>query len=244
MKQTRLWLSIALAGLLSMSLYVLATPAATVHAEPNAHHALVFRSFGPAAMASFVGGYTFDGQHILVEVSVSIAQATQAPPGKPSTPMEGVSIIEHNEATGDQLNGAGQIPLPVGTTIDGKHLTAAHLPASKVKIAPTLDNPDAFTPYFAQVGAVDWTGVGDITSTALTIHTRIPHVVSSMVHMTGASRSATAVIGSVSYTSPLTGEQVTLTNLINMPGPSAGLPTELSNGRTTAVFVFHDSSPS
>jgi hypothetical protein len=79
--------------------------------------------------------------------------------------------------------------------------------------------------------------VGDITYTSQTIHTRMPHVLNSTVHMTGASRSATAVIGPVSYTSPLTGEAVTLTDLINT---SAGLPTALSNGRTTAVLVFHE----
>ena len=179
-----------------------------------------------------------------LEVSVFITHATQLRPGKPSTPMEGISIIEHNAVTGAQFNGAGQIPLPAGTTIDGKNLTAAHLPATAVMIAPAGDNLDAFTPYLAHVGAVDWTGVGDITSTAQTIHTRVPHVLNSTVHMTGASRSAAAVIGSVSYTSPLTGEAVTLTDVINMPGRSAGLPTEISNGRMTAVVVFHDSNPS
>lgn len=236
----RLSLSLALAALLSLGLYAIAVPTPAAHAAPAPQSALVFRSFGPAAMASFIGGYTFDNQHILVEVSVSISQATQMPPGKPSEPMEGVSIIEHNDVTGAQLNGAGQIPLPEGTTIDGKNLTSAHLPAAAVTIAPTGDNPDAFTPYLAEVGAVEWTGVGDITTTAQILHERIPHVLNATVHMTGASRSATAVIGPVSYPSPLTGETVRLTGLINSPGPSAGLPTELSNGRTMAVIVFHD----
>lgn len=232
--------SFALAALLSLGLYAIAAPAPAAHAAPAPQSALVFRSFGPAAMASFVGGYTINNQHILVEVSVSIGQATQMPPGKPSEPLEGVSIIEHNDVTGAQLNGAGQISLPEGTTIDGKNLTSAHLPATEVMIKPTGDNPGAFAPYLAEVGAVEWTGVGDITTTSQTFHERIPHVLNSTVHMTAASRAATAMIGTVSYTSPLTGKDVMLTDLINSPGPSAGLPTELSNGRTTAVIVFHD----
>lgn len=234
---------VALAALLSVGMYAVAAPAPAAHAAPTASHATVMRTFGPSALSEFIGEYTTaSGQVIQVIVGITIGQSIQQPPGKPTGPMVGVSIIEFNTVTGDQLNGAGQAPLPPGTTIDGTNLTSAFLPVTEVEIGPTGDNPDAFPPYTAQVGPVSWTGEGAISSTSQTFHFKIPHVLNGTVHMSGQSRMATAVLTSVSYPSPLTGTAVTLTNLTSNPEPF-GFPTELDNGRTTTTLVLHAPVP-
>ena len=128
-------------------------------------------------------------------------QLAPSPPGNPGTGMADVSIVEHDDVTGNQLISAGQPPLPVGTTFDVKHL-----PASEVMIAPTEDNRDTFTPYLAHVGFVDRTGVHRADD---------PYADLTCAQLNGAydwgAMLGDGVIGPVSYTSPLTGDAVTLT---------------------------------
>lgn len=237
----RMLLGIALAALLSLGLFSVAIPVPTAHART----ASVTHMDGTSASATFTDEYKdASGDTISVVLTVNISTGSiHQPPSKPITnePGIGLSIIESNTVTGAQLNGAGTASADV--SIDGKHLTSASLPGAQVEVGPTGDNPDAFPPYQAVLGPVHWTGEGDITVTTQHLHAEIPDVGSLTANMSGKTRMATAVASSLSYHSPLTGIDVTLTHLTNSPGPF-DFPTVLNSGRSTIVLVLHAPLPS
>ena len=221
-----LFTRLALAALLSVSMYAFAAPTPTVQAAKAT--TIVLHSSGATGYAAFI---IEDGDITrYVEMDIS-TQRFQEKPGNPiSEPTVFVYVSEYNSATQTGIWGTGQTTAN-GLQIDGKTLSSAYLPWTTVSIQPMDDYGNQVgSPYDISVTAT-WTGVGVTTYSHWVSHYRIPGVVNETDKGNGAWRDATAV-GSYHYTSPFDASSVSATD-------ASSVYAQLSNGRIMQTIVLH-----
>ncbi|HEU5441951.1 MAG TPA: hypothetical protein VFU88_21910 [Ktedonobacterales bacterium] len=220
-------MALALAALLSISMYAVAAPAPAAHA---ASHATVMRSSFSTAIANFAA--TRDG----VEIQMTLVVGFDSDPNVPG-PAVGMSLTETDSATGALFIAESRPASPApGLKLATKSLLSAFLPDTPVVVTPVDANGEPTgVPSFTVHVSASWTGVGPVSVTLQTIRDRVPQVSTVTIHLHGRSREATA-ISSFSYTPPptwpLAGEEVSVTDA------TAGFAI-IDTSRSTIVEIQH-----
>ena len=240
--QKRLFLRVALAALLSVSMYAVTAPApAALAAAPT-----TLRISGPSASANYSGQKGGTSWNVSINL---YAQTTKS--GNTTTQSMRVEVYfsEFDEATGagffasTECNESGVcgVAAPEGAKINLP--SSAYLPAVDVELAIMGEMGPTGDTFTANVGPVTWRGEGGVNSHYTSV-SRFPvsPTCDATIHQIGRASSAPAT-GSFSFTPP-----TTIDGFATVPVSTTDATTTFGNGSLsysgTSIKLFGEDCPS